>query len=204
MTVCEWGLWGAHEDACRRWTPGRLFCSCLLIGPPQCHECSRDHRQAGCTLCATGMVHSGQLCHQWRWALWGTWLAVQSALEPEMSCTLCSFPLPPSSFPWGVSARSSLHDQPPFVLHHAINVQMQPATGFLFNVNSFCFQWASSWYSYAILLFFFLIVKIKSTHCLVLRGDFRHMGHPGMAVSDEPIAPPLGFRSVLRSTLVDL
>ena len=49
---------------------------------------------------------------------------------------------------------------------------------------------------------FFLIVKIKSTHCLVLRGDFRHMGHPGMAVSDEPIAPPLSFRFVLRSILV--
>ena len=54
MTVCEWGLWGAHEDAGRRWTLGRLFCLCLLIGPPQCHECSWDHRQAGCTLCTTG------------------------------------------------------------------------------------------------------------------------------------------------------
>ena len=27
---CVRGLWGAHEDAGRRWTLGRLFCSCLL------------------------------------------------------------------------------------------------------------------------------------------------------------------------------
>lgn len=34
--------------------------------------------------------------------------------------------------------------------------------GFLFNVNSFCFQWGSFWYSYAILLSFFIVKNPNS------------------------------------------
>ena len=39
-------------------------------GPPERHECSRDHGQAGPALAAPQeLVHSGHLCHQRGWAL---------------------------------------------------------------------------------------------------------------------------------------
>ena len=50
--------------------------------------------------------------------------------------------------------------------------------------------------------FFFFFVKGKSIHCLVRKRDFKHTGHPRVAVSDQSDVPPLGFRSVLRCILV--
>lgn len=64
-----------------------------LIPPPsrssgltERHERRRDHGQAGPAFPASPqLVHPGHVCHQWRWPLWGPWLAGQSTEEQEIS-----------------------------------------------------------------------------------------------------------------------
>lgn len=56
------------------------------VGPAQCHECSRDHRQAGAPLPPSPqLVHPGHLRHQRRRSIRGPRLAGQSAEEQEVS-----------------------------------------------------------------------------------------------------------------------
>ena len=120
------------------------------------------------------LVHSGHLCLQWGWVYEGLdWLSNQ--LQNQKWAIVFSPPLllpPPLSFPPSTLVLLSRGKRAPMmwvpeavsmvghsVLHHAVNVQTQPAAGFLFNVNSFCSQWGSFWYSYAILLSFFYCKK---------------------------------------------
>ena len=129
--------------------------------------CSQDHRHARSAHSAPQeLVHSGHLCLQWGWVYEGLdWLSNQ--LQNQKWAIVFSPPLllpPPLSFPPSTLVLLSRGKRAPMmwvpeavsmvghsVLHHAVNVQLQPATGFLFNVNSSCFQWVSFWYSCSVL-----------------------------------------------------
>ena len=51
-------------------------------GLAQCHECRRDHRQAGPALTSQPqLVHPSHLCDQWWWTVRGSWLVVESTEE---------------------------------------------------------------------------------------------------------------------------
>lgn len=77
---------------------------CVLLGSAKCHECGGNNRQAGLAFTAKPqLVHPSDVCHQWWWLVWGTWLVVQPAEECQ-SLSLATMnmkqPTAPMQQPW--------------------------------------------------------------------------------------------------------